>query len=184
VRVKLTLLEVNYLLWHVTNVIAQAVAGEKLMPKQVCPFAASMHAHACVTIGTRQCAVCTWFRRPLTSWLWSMSLLHCFPPSCRFLYYGAWTVSGVAIVADITTKVVDAPKEKKVNTAVYHTAFHIPASLVIPAVIIHKVRILKRAVGSPCPMLRSAPHDHSSLFLEITPVCLCCRLFTWQRTLC
>jgi hypothetical protein len=105
-------------------------------------------------------------------------------PSYRFVYFGAWAVSGVAIVADITTKVVDAPEEKKVNTAVYHTAFHIPASLVVPAVIIHKVSFLKRGVGSPCLMLMSAPHDHSSPFLEITPICLCCRLFMWQRTLC
>jgi len=55
------------------------------------------------------------------------------------LYYGAWGISGVAIAADITTQVVDAPEEKKVNTGLYYTAFHIPASLVVPAVIIHQV---------------------------------------------
>ena len=34
---------------------------------------------------------------------------------------------------------VDAPDEKKLNTGIYYTAFHIPASLVVPAVIIHQV---------------------------------------------
>ena len=29
--------------------------------------------------------------------------------------------------------------EKQLHTAAYYTAFHIPASLVIPAVLIHKV---------------------------------------------
>ena len=55
------------------------------------------------------------------------------------LYYGAWGISGVAVAADITTQVVDAPEEKKLNTGLYYTAFHIPASLVVPAVIIHQV---------------------------------------------
>jgi hypothetical protein len=49
----LTLFEVNYLLLQNTNVITQAVAGEKLMPKQVCPFATSVHARACVAIFAR-----------------------------------------------------------------------------------------------------------------------------------
>ena len=57
----------------------------------------------------------------------------------RSLYYGLWGLSGLAIVGDITTKTYDAPEEKRVNTALYHTAFHIPASLVVPAVIIHQV---------------------------------------------
>jgi hypothetical protein len=39
---------------------------------------------------------------------------------------GAWGISGVAIIADITTKVVDAPPEKQMNTGIYHTLFHIP----------------------------------------------------------
>ena len=34
---------------------------------------------------------------------------------------------------------IDAPEEKRVNTCLYHTAFHIPASLVVPAVIIHQI---------------------------------------------
>ena len=54
-------------------------------------------------------------------------------------YYGLWGLSGLAIIGDITTKTFDAPEEKRVNTAIYHTAFHIPASLIVPAVIIHQV---------------------------------------------
>ena len=57
----------------------------------------------------------------------------------RPLYFGLWGLSGLAIVGDITTKVFDAPEEKRKNTAIYQTAFHIPASLVVPAVIIHQV---------------------------------------------
>merc|ERR1712202_73985 len=57
----------------------------------------------------------------------------------KSLYYGCWGLSGVAIAADITTRVVDAPDEKKLNTGLYHAAFHVPASLVVPAVIIHHV---------------------------------------------
>ena len=45
------------------------------------------------------------------------------------------------------TQVVDAPAEQKVNTALYQTAFHIPASLVLPALIIHKVvHVMQAAV--------------------------------------
>jgi hypothetical protein len=57
----------------------------------------------------------------------------------RWLYYGAWGMSGVAIGADITRKTWDAPVEQKWETAAYWTTFHVPASLVIPAVIIHKI---------------------------------------------
>ena len=57
----------------------------------------------------------------------------------RPLYFGLWGLSGLAIVGDITTKVFDAPEEKRKNTAIYQTAFHIPASLVVPAVIIHQI---------------------------------------------
>merc|ERR1712039_258058 len=42
-------------------------------------------------------------------------------------------------MGDITTKYWDARDELKVNTVMYYTAFHIPASLVIPAYIIHQV---------------------------------------------
>merc|ERR1711976_213211 len=38
-----------------------------------------------------------------------------------------------------TVKTWDAPEHLKRNTAIYHTAFHVPASLVIPAYIIHQV---------------------------------------------
>ena len=45
------------------------------------------------------------------------------------------------------TQVVDAPAEQKVNTALYQTAFHIPASLVLPALIIHQVvHVMQAAV--------------------------------------
>ena len=57
----------------------------------------------------------------------------------RWLYYGAWGLSGIAIGADITTKTWDAPPAKQSETAVYWTAFHLPASLVLPAYIIHQI---------------------------------------------
>ena len=57
----------------------------------------------------------------------------------RWLYYGAWGLSGIAIGADITAKTWDAPPNKQFETAGYWTAFHVPASLVIPAFIIHQV---------------------------------------------
>jgi len=57
----------------------------------------------------------------------------------RLVYYGAWTLSGVAIAADIYNKQDDAPPDKKWPTVYYWTAFHIPASLVVPAVMIHRI---------------------------------------------
>lgn len=57
----------------------------------------------------------------------------------RWMYYGAWGVSGAAIAADITRRTWDAPDDKQRETAAYWTAFHVPASLVVPAVIIHRV---------------------------------------------
>jgi len=57
----------------------------------------------------------------------------------KYVYYGAWALSGTAVVADIATKTMDAPEDKRLRTAGYHTAFHIPASIVLPAVIIHKI---------------------------------------------
>uniref|UniRef100_A0A7S4AHR1 Mitochondrial fission process protein 1 n=1 Tax=Pseudo-nitzschia australis TaxID=44445 RepID=A0A7S4AHR1_9STRA len=57
----------------------------------------------------------------------------------RWMYYGAWGLSGVAIGADITSRTWDAPKDKQWETAAYWTAFHVPASLVVPAVIIHQI---------------------------------------------
>ena len=57
----------------------------------------------------------------------------------KWMFYSAWGISGVAICADITTRTWDAPKDKEKETALYWTLFHIPASLVVPAVIIHKV---------------------------------------------
>jgi len=57
----------------------------------------------------------------------------------RWVYLSAWGISGVAVGADILRKTWDAPKEKQMATAGYQLAFHIPASLVIPAVIIHRI---------------------------------------------
>ena len=57
----------------------------------------------------------------------------------RWMYYGAWGMSGLAIGADITSKTWDAPEHLKKETAAYWTLFHIPASLVVPAWIIHQV---------------------------------------------
>ena len=57
----------------------------------------------------------------------------------RWVFYGAWGLSGLAITADIYNKYDDAPVPLKTNTALYWTTFHIPASLIIPAAIIHQV---------------------------------------------
>jgi len=57
----------------------------------------------------------------------------------KSVYYGAWAVSGAAVLGDIGTRTMDAPDGKEYATAAYWTAFHVPASLVIPAAIIHKV---------------------------------------------
>jgi hypothetical protein len=61
----------------------------------------------------------------------------------RVIYYGAWTLSSVAIMADVYTK-YDVAKshgdgKTALPTAFYWTCFHIPASLVVPAMIIHRV---------------------------------------------
>ena len=88
------------------------------------------------------------------------------------LYYGAWGVSGVAIAADITTQVVDAPEDKKLNTGLYYTAFHIPASLVVPAVIIHQVvHLAEKAVKSTSLPPRVKPLvPVAAALLSIVPV--------------
>lgn len=68
----------------------------------------------------------------------------------RIVYYGAWGLSGLAISADIYTKQDDAPAALKWNTVYYWTAFHIPASLVVPAYIIHQiVHHVEHAVQRP-----------------------------------
>ena len=69
----------------------------------------------------------------------------------RVLYYGAWTLSGIAIASDIYTKQDDAAAQgKSWQTALYWTAFHIPASLVVPAYIIHQiVHKVQHAVENP-----------------------------------
>jgi len=58
----------------------------------------------------------------------------------RLIYYGAWTLSGIAVGADIYTKQDDAKKlNKQYETALYWTVFHIPATLVVPAYLVHQV---------------------------------------------
>jgi len=67
----------------------------------------------------------------------------------KYVYYGAWGLSGVAILADIATKTMDAPQEKRKATTAYWAIFHIPASLVIPAAIIHQVvHVAEKGVNS------------------------------------
>ena len=77
----------------------------------------------------------------------------------RVAYYGAWGLSGAAICADIYNKQDDAPDELKFNTALYWTTFHIPASLVVPALIIHRVvHTVEQALENPkSNMLKSLP---------------------------
>ena len=88
------------------------------------------------------------------------------------LYYGAWGVSGVAIAADITTQVVDAPEDKKLKTGLYYTAFHIPASLVVPAVIIHQVvHLVEKVIKSTSLPPRVKPLvPVAAALLSIVPV--------------
>ena len=67
----------------------------------------------------------------------------------RWVYLASWGISGVAIVADVATKTMDAKEgcvnlqgydvDRRAATAAYWSLFHVPASLVVPAVIIHKV---------------------------------------------
>ncbi|XP_063934221.1 uncharacterized protein LOC135146009 [Zophobas morio] len=57
----------------------------------------------------------------------------------RLVYLASWGLSGAAVVADIATRTWDSPKELRASVATYFVAFHIPASLLLPAIIIHKV---------------------------------------------
>lgn len=57
----------------------------------------------------------------------------------RYAYLGAWGLSGLAVGSDIINKTLEAQEGKAYQTAGYYTAFHVPASLVLPAVIIHKI---------------------------------------------
>jgi hypothetical protein len=57
----------------------------------------------------------------------------------RPLYLGLWGLSIAAVGADVTTKVWDAPPERRASVGLYQLAFHVPASLVVPACIIHQV---------------------------------------------
>jgi hypothetical protein len=67
----------------------------------------------------------------------------------KLIYFGAWTLSGVAITADVATKYWDAPEDKKWQTCLYWTSFHVPASLVVPAYMIHQlVHTVERSVAN------------------------------------
>ena len=85
-----------------------------------------------------------------------------------WMFYGAWSISGLAIAADITTRTWDAPPDKEKETALYWTVFHIPASLVVPAVIIHKiVHTVEHALENPPKKSSSTPFSFSSLVKHI-----------------
>jgi len=76
----------------------------------------------------------------------------------RWVFYGAWGLSGLAIGADVYTKYDDAPESLKNNTALYWTAFHIPASLVVPAAIIHQVvHFTEKMVENPTGIAKNVP---------------------------
>eukprot|EP00940_MAST-03C_sp_MAST-3C-sp2_P002751 g2751.t1 len=94
----------------------------------------------------------------------------------RPVYYGLWGLSGAAVFADIATKTMDAPDHLRVQTAGYHTLFHIPASLVLPAVIIHKVVHVAEDSVKTVPRLSQLPPRVKSVIpvgaalLSIIPV--------------
>jgi hypothetical protein len=95
----------------------------------------------------------------------------------RVVYYGAWTLSGAAICADIYNKQDAAPADKKWHTALYWTTFHIPASLVIPALIIHQiVHQVSAIVENPTGLAKSwTPRSRAlapaaAALLSIVPV--------------
>jgi len=86
------------------------------------------------------------------------------------------SLSGVAVCADIATKTMDASEDKRWATLGYHTAFHVPASLVIPAVIIHKiVHVSQNAVQSSAALRNVSSRTKSfvpvgAALLSIGPV--------------
>jgi len=76
----------------------------------------------------------------------------------RPLYLGLWGLSVLAVGADITNKVCDAPPEKRRHVGIYELAFHIPASLVVPAGIIHVVvRASERSLAQSAYAARLPP---------------------------
>jgi hypothetical protein len=95
----------------------------------------------------------------------------------RVIYYGAWALSGAAIGADIYNKQDAAPAGKQWQTALYWTTFHIPASLVVPAVIIHQiVHQVSAVVENPTGVAKSwtprarALAPAAAALLSIVPV--------------
>jgi len=96
----------------------------------------------------------------------------------RVLYYGAWGLSGAAIGGDIFNKYEDcADPSQKWNTVYYWTAFHLPASLLVPAYLIHQiVHQVERVVQNPqgfakswSPRVKSAAPVAAAL-LSIIPI--------------
>jgi len=76
----------------------------------------------------------------------------------RPIYLGLWGLSVAAVGADITTKMCDAPTEQRTNVGIYQLAFHVPASLVVPAGIIHMVvRATERALENNARAARLPP---------------------------
>eukprot|EP00004_Rigifila_ramosa_P027441 TRINITY_DN8956_c0_g1_i2.p1 TRINITY_DN8956_c0_g1~~TRINITY_DN8956_c0_g1_i2.p1 ORF type:complete len:137 (-),score=29.62 TRINITY_DN8956_c0_g1_i2:18-428(-) len=61
------------------------------------------------------------------------------PIISRSVYLGSWALSGLAVVCDAGIKIADSPPELRKKVAIHQTAFHITASLVVPALIIHQV---------------------------------------------
>ena len=57
----------------------------------------------------------------------------------RPVYIGSWVLSGIAVAADAGLNIADSPPDKRMHMAALQAAFHIPASLVVPALIIHKI---------------------------------------------
>ena len=95
----------------------------------------------------------------------------------RIAYYSAWGLSATAIAADIYNKQDDAPDNLKFNTVLYWTAFHIPASLVVPAMIIHQiVHGVEHVIQNPKGIAKSLPPRAKTLapvfaaLISIVPV--------------
>lgn len=89
----------------------------------------------------------------------------------------AWGLSGLSICADVYNKYDDAPPGMKNKTALYWTAFHVPASLVVPALIVHRVvHHAEGIVRDPKGIARGLPHRARALapvaaaMISIVPV--------------
>jgi len=92
----------------------------------------------------------------------------------RPLYLGLWGLSIAAVGADVTTKVWDARPETRARVAAYQLAFHIPASLVVPAIIIHQVVHRTAAAMSACSPRARALVPVAAAVAAIVPVVPLC----------